>query len=156
MKKLNRKEGIAVFAGLGFMVYLLYGSTLLNLFDAKASAPANTQQTMIQSGVQVQDVKVGTGAVAAAGDTLVVHYVGTLPDGRVFDSSVDRNTPFAFQLGTGAVIRGWDEGMVGMRVGGERRLVIAPDYAYGSQTVGSVPANSTLIFDVQLLDVKKK
>ena len=103
----------------------------------------------------MEEVAVGTGVVAEAGDVLTVHYVGTLTDGRVFDSSRDRNTPFDFTLGMDSVIRGWDEGLVGMRVGGKRMLVIPPSYGYGAQGVGTIPANSTLIFEVELLNVKK-
>jgi FKBP-type peptidyl-prolyl cis-trans isomerase len=107
-----------------------------------------------QEGVESQDITTGDGETAEAGDTLTVHYVGTLTDGRVFDSSVDRGTPFVFTLGVGQVIRGWDEGMEGMRVGGRRLLVIPSEYAYGPNDVGSIPANSTLIFEVELLDVE--
>ena len=108
-----------------------------------------------QEGIGSQDITTGEGEVAEAGDILTVHYVGTLTDGRVFDSSVDRGTPFVFTLGVGQVIRGWDEGMEGMRVGGRRLLVISPEYAYGASDVGSIPANSTLVFEVELLNVEK-
>jgi len=84
-----------------------------------------------------------------------VHYVGTLSDGKVFDSSLDRNTPFSFTLGVGQVIRGWDEGFSDMQVGGKRLIIVAPDYGYGEQGVGTIPPNSTLIFEVELLDVEK-
>jgi FKBP-type peptidyl-prolyl cis-trans isomerase FkpA len=106
------------------------------------------------------DLRVGTGAEAAAGRTVTVHYTGWLysptgsdQKGQQFDSSVGR-TPFSFLLGAGRVIQGWDRGVPGMRVGGQRRLVIPPDLAYGSQAVGSIPPNSTLVFDVELLDVQ--
>ena len=81
--------------------------------------------------------------------------MGTFQDGRVFDSSLDRNTPFSFTIGVGGVIRGWDEGLLGMKAGGKRILVIAPDYAYGAQGSGPIPPNSTLVFEVELLDVQK-
>src|SRR3990167_7858117 len=90
-----------------------------------------------------------------SGDNLTVHYVGTLPDGKVFDSSLDRNAQFSFTLGVGQVIRGWDEGFSGMQVGGTRLIIVAPDYGYGEQGVGTIPPNSTLIFEVELLDVEK-
>jgi len=98
---------------------------------------------------------VGDGVLAETGDTISVHYVGTLEDSRVFDSSRDRNTPFRFTLGTGQVIRGWDEGLVGMRVGGKRILIISPEFGYGGQGVGTIPPNSVLQFEVELLDAEK-
>lgn len=108
-----------------------------------------------QSGLQYQDLVVGTGAEAVPGKSVTVHYTGTLQDGTKFNSSVDRNQPFTFILGTGQVIPGWDEGVAGMKVGGKRKLVIPPNLAYGVQ--GSppvIPANATLNFDVELLEVK--
>lgn len=107
------------------------------------------------TGVEVRDVVVGTGIEAQPGDRLTVHYVGILPDSRVFDSSLDRNTPFVFTLGAGEVIRGWDEGLEGMQVGGRRQLFIAPDYGYGSNAVGTIPADSTLIFEIELLNIER-
>ena len=98
----------------------------------------------------VQDETVGTGAAAKAGDTLTVDYVGTLADGSKFDSSIDRGTPFSFQLGAGSVIQGWDQGLVGMKVGGKRKLVIPPSLGYGANAIGPIPANSTLTFEVTL------
>ena len=98
---------------------------------------------------------VGEAPLAEPGDILTVHYVGTLSDGQVFDSSLERNLPFSFTLGAGQVIRGWDEGFSGMRVGGSRRLIIAPDYGYGEFGAGAVPPNSTLIFEIELLNAEK-
>jgi FKBP-type peptidyl-prolyl cis-trans isomerase len=101
------------------------------------------------------DEVVGTGAVAVAGKSVTVHYVGMLPDGTVFDASKNHGQPFTFQLGAGQVIRGWDEGVAGMKVGGKRQLIIPPSLGYGSQGAGGViPPNATLIFEVELLDVK--
>lgn len=105
--------------------------------------------------LEIADISVGTGATAVVGDTLTVHYTGSLTSGSVFDSSVGR-TPFSFRLGAGQVIAGWDQGLVGMRVGGKRRLTIPPSLGYGSQAVGSIPANSTLRFDVELLSIAGK
>ncbi|HRH55857.1 MAG TPA: FKBP-type peptidyl-prolyl cis-trans isomerase [Candidatus Paceibacterota bacterium] len=103
----------------------------------------------------ITDVVVGSGAEAQAGQMVTVNYVGALPDGTVFDASANHGQPFAFQLGAGQVIRGWDEGVAGMKVGGKRRLVIPPDMAYGAQAVGGViPANATLLFEVELLAVQ--
>lgn len=100
------------------------------------------------------DISVGTGDEAVAGKTVSVHYTGTLTDGTKFDSSLDRGQPFEFVLGTGQVIKGWDDGVAGMKVGGKRKLVIPPDLAYGDRAQGSIPANSTLVFEVELLGVK--
>ena len=107
--------------------------------------------------LMIQDVVVGTGATAAVGDTLTVNYTGTLQDGTKFDSSLDPGrAPYTFVLGAGQVIAGWDEGLVGMRVGGKRRLTIPPSLAYGSQGRGSIPPNATLIFDIDLLSIAGK
>ncbi len=103
------------------------------------------------SGLKYLDMVEGTGAVAQSGQTVIVHYTGTLEDGTKFDSSRDRNEPFKFPLGAGRVIKGWDEGVAGMKVGGRRQLVIPPELGYGSRGVGPIPPNSTLIFDVELL-----
>jgi FKBP-type peptidyl-prolyl cis-trans isomerase len=106
------------------------------------------------SGLQQTDEVVGTGDEAVAGKTVSVNYTGTLTDGTKFDSSYDRNQPFEFVLGSGQVIKGWDEGVAGMKVGGKRKLVIPPSLGYGAQAQGSIPANSTLVFEVELLSVK--
>lgn len=108
------------------------------------------------SGLQYQDEVVGTGSVAKTGQMVSVQYTGTLVSGKKFDSSYDRNEPFSFQLGSGQVIKGWDEGVAGMKVGGKRKLIIPPTLGYGSQDVGNglIPANSTLIFEVEVVGVK--
>ena len=111
------------------------------------------------SGLQIIDTKEGTGASPKPGQTCVMHYTGWLYEngaaGRKFDSSKDRRDPFAFALGDGQVIRGWDEGVQGMKVGGTRRLVIPPELGYGARGAGGViPPNATLMFDVELLAVK--
>jgi FKBP-type peptidyl-prolyl cis-trans isomerase len=106
------------------------------------------------SGLQYWDIKVGTGQVAKDGDHVKVHYTGWLTSGKKFDSSVDAHQPFELTLGKGEVIKGWDEGIAGMKVGGKRQLRIPPDLAYGAQGYpGAIPPNATLIFDVQLLAV---
>ena len=104
----------------------------------------------------VEDLVVGTGATAAVGDTVSVHYVGTLTNGTKFDSSYDRGQPFPFQIGAGRVIAGWEQGVPGMKVGGKRRLTIPPSLGYGNQANGSIPPNSTLIFDIDLLSIAGK
>jgi FKBP-type peptidyl-prolyl cis-trans isomerase len=102
----------------------------------------------------VEDLKVGTGAEAVAGKKVTVNYKGTLTSGVQFDSSYDRGIPFDFVLGAGGVIQGWDEGVAGMKVGGKRKLTIPASLGYGARAVGSIPANSTLIFEVELLKVE--
>jgi FKBP-type peptidyl-prolyl cis-trans isomerase FkpA len=107
------------------------------------------------SGLEYEDVRVGAGVEAAAGKTVEVHYTGWLTDGKKFDSSRDRGQPFSFRLGAGQVIKGWDEGVAGMKIGGQRKLTIPPQLGYGNRGVGGViPPNATLVFDVELLGVR--
>jgi FKBP-type peptidyl-prolyl cis-trans isomerase FkpA len=106
------------------------------------------------TGLKCEELAEGEGELAEAGQTVSVHYTGWLTDGTKFDSSVDRNQPFDFPLGKGRVIRGWDEGVAGMRVGGRRRLTIPPQLGYGAAGAGGViPANATLVFEVELLEI---
>ena len=103
----------------------------------------------------IEDLSVGNGDEAVSGRTVVVHYTGWLTDGTKFDSSKDRNDPFNFPLGAGHVIRGWDQGVAGMKVGGKRKLTIPPEMGYGSRGAGGViPPNATLVFEVELLAVR--
>ena len=120
---------------------------------------ANAKVITTESGLKYQDNAVGEGAVATAGKTVIVHYTGWLDQagekGTKFDSSLDRGQPFAFSLGAGRVIKGWDEGVAGMKVGGKRTLLIPAALAYGARGAGgAIPPNAPLIFDVQLLEVK--
>jgi len=105
--------------------------------------------------LQIEEIEVGSGAEATgAGQTVTVHYTGWLTDGTKFDSSVDRGDPFQFSIGVGMVIKGWDQGVAGMKVGGKRKLTIPPDLGYGASGAGGViPPNATLVFEVELLDV---
>ncbi|MBP6705020.1 MAG: FKBP-type peptidyl-prolyl cis-trans isomerase [Vicinamibacteria bacterium] len=105
--------------------------------------------------LEIADITVGTGATAVAGDFLTVHYTGSLTNGSVFETSVGR-APYSFRLGAGTVIAGWDQGIVGMRVGGKRRLTIPPSLAYGAQGSGQIPGNATIRFDVELLSIAGK
>ena len=106
--------------------------------------------------LQIEDIVVGTGDSPKEGQTVVVHYTGWLTNGDKFDSSVDRGEPFEFQIGVGQVIKGWDQGVLTMKVGGKRKLTIPPELAYGDREVGGglIPANSTLIFEVELMSLK--
>ena len=107
-----------------------------------------------ESGLKYEDLVQGDGAEATAGKRVSVHYTGWLTDGSKFDSSVDRNSPFQFSLGAGMVIRGWDEGVQGMKIGGKRKLTIPPQLGYGERGAGGViPPNATLVFDVELLEI---
>ncbi len=122
---------------------------------ASASQPSASKEVTMPDGLKYTDDQVGTGTEAQAGKTVSVHYTGWLLDGTKFDSSKDRNQPFSFPLGRGQVIKGWDEGVAGMKVGGKRTLVIPPDLGYGARGAGGViPPNATLKFEVELLDVK--
>lgn len=160
---MRTQEKVAVAVGLVVVGFMFFGGNIVGVFSGKtASAPisntvtdAEMKNTSTIAGLEIYDVVVGTGTEAVAGKTVTAHYVGVLTNGTKFDSSLDRGQPFSFALGTGAVIRGWDLGIQGMKIGGKRRLVISPELGYGSQAVGGViPANSTLVFDVELLGVK--
>ena len=134
-------------------------TALCSLFATALFAQGPTKVTGSGSGMtgglQYWEIKVGTGAVAKAGQKVSVHYTGWLTNGKKFDSSVDRGQPFDFQLGAGQVIKGWDEGVAGMKVGGKRQLRIPPELGYGSRGAGGViPPDATLIFDVELLAIK--
>ena len=125
--------------------------------SSAGAAPANAtaREVTLSDGLKYTDDQVGTGTEATAGKTVSVHYTGWLLDGTKFDSSRDRGQPFSFPLGAGRVIKGWDEGVAGMKIGGKRTLVIPPDLGYGARGAGGViPPNATLKFEVELLDVK--
>ena len=105
------------------------------------------------SSLETEEITVGTGATAVSGDTLTVHYIGSFLDGRVFESSYTSGRPFTFRLGAGQVIRGWDQGIPGMKVGGKRRLTIPASLAYGAQGSGPIPPNTPIRFEVELLSL---
>jgi FKBP-type peptidyl-prolyl cis-trans isomerase len=143
------KSLISVFIVLGIV-------TMASAQDNSSPTKVTGKSTTTASGLQYWDITVGTGATATAGKTVKVHYTGWLTTGKKFDSSVDRGQPFSFPLGAGRVIKGWDEGVAGMKVGGKRQLRIPPELGYGQQGAGgAIPPNATLIFDVELLDIGK-
>ena len=133
----------------------------VELVDVRAGAPAaptavdEADYTTTATGLKYYDFVVGDGASPTSGKPVTVHYTGWLLDGDKFDSSLDRGEPFTFTIGAGQVIRGWDEGVMGMKVGGKRQLVIPPDLGYGSRGAGGgvIPPNATLVFEVELLEV---
>ena len=119
-------------------------------------AKAAAEPKVTASGLKVEELVVGTGPTPKQGQTVGVHYTGWLTDGTKFDSSRDRGTPFEFQIGVGRVIKGWDEGVMSMKVGGRRKLTIPPELGYGPRGTpgGPIPPNATLVFDVELLNIK--
>ena len=136
---------------------LLSVASLAAQTDNSSPTKVEGKSKKTASGVEYWDLKVGTGTTATNGKTVTVHYTGWLAsNGKKFDSSVDRGQPFMFDLGAGHVIKGWEEGVAGMKVGGKRQLRIPPDLGYGARGAGGViPPNSTLLFDVELLGVSK-
>lgn len=153
MKKLETKEWVAVAVAV-FVVgfFFVFGPGLLSIFNFKNTKIMDESQT---HKVMIQDTVEGQGDEAALGSRVTVHYVGHFVDGKVFDSSLARKEPFQFVLGAGQVIKGWDEGILGMKVGGTRVLTVPPELGYGPSDYGPIPGNSTLIFEVQLLKVDK-
>lgn len=138
------------------MLKMLYLAIPLLLFAGIACGGTETITMTTESGLEIEDLVVGTGQEPQAGSTVSVHYTGWLVDGTKFDSSLDRGTPFDFVLGKGQVIRGWDEGVASMKVGGKRKLTIPPEMAYGERGAGSViPPGATLVFEVELLEVRQ-
>lgn len=141
-----------------FTGLIVLTSLALALLLSVATVDAQKQEGKVittNSGLKYVDEKVGTGDMAKAGDKVSVHYTGRLKDGTKFDSSVDRGQPFDFPLGAGRVIKGWDEGVAGMKVGGKRKLIIPPELGYGKRGAGNViPADAELHFDVELLKIK--
>jgi FKBP-type peptidyl-prolyl cis-trans isomerase FkpA len=134
-----------------FAAFLMLGTLLPTYLQAATMTETKTTP----SGLKYEDIKQGEGEVATAGKTVSVHYTGWLTDGKKFDSSKDRNQPFEFPLGGGRVIKGWDEGVQGMKVGGVRKLTIPASLGYGSRGAGGViPPDATLVFEVELLKVQ--
>jgi FKBP-type peptidyl-prolyl cis-trans isomerase len=141
---------------LGLSALAAAGMVLAAVADLGAGDKKGGKVITTKSGLKYEDLKVGTGKEAKSGDTVEVHYTGTLKNGKKFDSSKDRGQPFSFKLGAGMVIKGWDEGVAGMKVGGTRKLIIPPDLAYGERGAGRglIPPNAELTFEVELLGIK--
>lgn len=157
--KFNWKNIAIVFVFIFITISLIVALTYLSDRNQRSDTGTKTSGFGSEEGgvdvVQSEDILEGDGEDVKSGDTISVHYTGTLLDGTKFDSSLDRNEPFSFTLGAGEVIAGWDQGIVGMRVGGKRKLTIPPDLAYGQTGAGSqIPPNATLVFEVELLEVK--
>jgi FKBP-type peptidyl-prolyl cis-trans isomerase len=150
---MNKKTYIGVTIAVIVVLVFIGGSGLINSLISKQEVN-NQNATSTTSQVQTNDTIVGTGDEAVVGKEVTVNYTGVFTDGKKFDSSLDRGVPFTFKLGSGMVIKGWDIGIQGMKVGGKRILVIPPELAYGANDYGPIPGNSTLIFEVELLGVK--
>lgn len=137
------------------LILALAVAVLIMGCNSPAAANTTGKEVTLSDGLKFTDDTVGTGAEAQTGKTASVHYTGWLTDGTKFDSSKDRGQPFSFPIGGGRVIKGWDEGVLGMKVGGKRTLIIPPELGYGARGAGGViPPNATLKFEVELLDVK--
>lgn len=153
IKQRNQRLGLGVFflLAIAAILYLVFGDQLFS--KSLSSGEENWKTTA--SGLQVADSVVGSGETVKSGDTVSVHYTGYLMDGTKFDSSLDRNAPFEFTVGAGQVIAGWEEGLLGMQVGGKRNLLIPPELGYGVQGYPPIiPGNAVLRFEIELLAIK--
>lgn len=155
MRKLSKVEWVAVAVAVALSGYTLFGNQIIGLFqktpmndDSLAAAGA----PQAQSGVVISDVTVGNGPEVKMGDVVSVNYVLSLADGTIIQKSKDFGQPFKFVLGAGEVIPGWEQGFVGMKVGGVRNITIPPELGYGQTQNGPIPPNSTLVFNIELLD----
>ncbi len=174
MKNISKSEWVAIVLSIAVVVYLFFysgktkvvedvsqnleaESQVANVSGENITNQTNTGDTQMENVTELKKeiIKEGTGAEAKVGDVAVVHYTGTLLDGKVFDSSIPRGQPFEFRLGEGSVIAGWEEGLKGMKIGEKARLTIPSNMAYGSQGAGGViPPNATLVFEIELLSLK--
>jgi FKBP-type peptidyl-prolyl cis-trans isomerase FkpA len=158
-RRASRQRQRQVIVGIGILMIVAVAALITYSIWSKSRASSggnpNAETITTASGLQYQDLVIGTGAEAKTGDRVSVHYTGTLADGTKFDSSLDRNQPFELVLGAGGVIKGWEEGIPGMKVGGKRKLIIPPELGYGASGAGSaIPPNATLIFEIELLEIK--
>lgn len=159
MQTMNKKAWIAVATSIFVVGFFMFGGDILGFFQGTQTtqlASTESASNFLPQSVVIQDVVSGTGDEVVNGALLSVHYVGMLSDGKVFDSSLARRQPFEFVYGGGQVILGLEQGMAGMKVGGKRRIVIPPSLGYGNKDAGPIPANSTIIFDIELLKVTKQ
>ena len=160
--RMSKNTWIAVAVSVFVVGFFFLGGMFSGLFQTGDRANSEVQlneiimneSTRQEASLLMEDLVVGSGEEATAGSLVTVHYTGTLESGEKFDSSLDRGAPFQFILGVGQVISGWDQGVSGMKVGGKRKLTIPPELGYGANAVGSIPANSTLFFEVELLEVQ--
>jgi FKBP-type peptidyl-prolyl cis-trans isomerase len=163
MKNLSTNEKVAI--GVSVVVvgfFFIFGGLVLSIIKTgqfpgseTATSTEAIETTNNMPKVTIQDITVGSGDTAEEGNTVVVNYVGMFTDGKVFDSSVARKEPFTFTLGAGQVISGWEQGLQGMKVGGKRVIVVPPQLGYGDKDYSIIPANSTLVFQIELLSVSK-
>lgn len=152
---------IAIVAVLGVILYIVFSGSYSRDWPGEESTPTVTPGSGLSeplkpadNALKIEDIKIGNGAEAKAGNLVYVNYIGTLIDGKKFDSSYDRGEPISFVLGRGQVIPGWEQGILGLKVGGKRKLTIPSSLAYGERGVpGAIPPNATLIFEVELMDV---
>lgn len=137
-----------ILVGLILSAAFFFQDKVLNWFEA-------VSLRIMYSNLKIEDLAAGGGDEAKEGDTVKVHYTGMLEDGKKFDSSIDRGQPFEFTIGAGQVIKGWDVGVLGMKVGGRRKLTVPPELAYGDRDIGNglIPANSILVFEIELLEI---
>lgn len=150
---LNKKLAIIIFLLLLIAAYFILRTN--KSLEKKTEVVQNSNMAKVDK-FKIKDIKVGTGEAVVSGETVVINYQGNLEDGTEFDSSYKRNKPFETQIGVGRVIKGWDDGVVGMKVGGKRKLTIPYTMAYGEQGIpGSIPPKATLIFTLELLEIKK-
>lgn len=152
--KVDKSTGYIIIGAILIIIAITFLYEKQDVANVSGAIPLGVGQEeiikKIMENFKIEDKKVGIGAEAVAGKVVSVHYIGTLLDGTKFDSSYDRGEPIKFTLGAGQVIPGWEQGIIGMKVGGERTLTIPPELAYGDRAIGPIPANSTLKFEVKL------
>lgn len=150
------KEKLALLIGVGvLLVALIFIFAPIIKKDRSLQIAQKGELMSTVEELIIEDLQEGTGEAVVSGDNITIHYTGMLTNGAVFDSSVERGEPFKTQIGVGQLIAGWDEGIPGMKVGGKRKLTIPAHKAYGNRNIGKIPANSTLIFDVELISIDK-
>ncbi|MEK7642320.1 MAG: FKBP-type peptidyl-prolyl cis-trans isomerase [Patescibacteria group bacterium] len=157
-RRLSKKEWVALVIAVGFVGYTLFGYDIMNLFKNDTNSMTNENTATVPNsqnnqGVITSDLVVGTGMEVLPGKSISVHYILSLKDGTVIQNSKDFGVPFEFTLGVDPMIKGWEIGIAGMKVGGVRSIIIPPELAYGSVQSGPIPPNSTLVFTVEIVNV---